>query len=270
MPRFALLAPLCIAALLIACGGDDYDDTDSGTLDNTSPTAAAEASATPATAEDKPTEQAAPAGVTDEPVRFETSDGVAISGHLYSDAGPKRKVVVMAHEFPTDQTAWSEFAEKLAGVGIAALTFDFRGYGETGGEVDIAKIDLDVEAAARFIASRDYPEVYLFGASMGGTASIKVASRLDVAGLVTISSPHMIQGLDATTDIANVDEPKLFIAGSGDADGVFVTIIENFVALTPDPKESIIYEESAHGTELFGTESGAELEDALLSFLEAN
>jgi pimeloyl-ACP methyl ester carboxylesterase len=269
MPRLALVIPFLIAAMLVACGGDD-DDDDVGAPSDASPTTAAAASPTPATAQDKPTEQVAPVGVTDEPVRFETGDGVAISGHLYSNAGPKRKVVVMAHEFPKDQTAWKGFAEKLAGMGIAALTFDFRGYGETGGEKDIAKIDLDVEAAARFIASRDYPEVYLFGASMGGTASIKVASRLDVAGLVTISSPHMIQGLDATTDIANVDEPKLFIAGSGDNNGAYVTIIENFMSLTPDPKDSIIYDESAHGTELFATKSGADLEEALLSFLEAN
>jgi pimeloyl-ACP methyl ester carboxylesterase len=267
MPRLTALALLLLATLLIACGGDDDDDAQDN---NASSSPAAEATAAPTAAEDKPTEEAAPAGVTDEPVRFETTDGVTIAGHLYSAAGPKRQVVVLAHEFPKDQTAWTEFANKLAAAGIDALTFDFRSYGETGGPGDISKIDLDLEAAARFIASRDYPEVYLFGASMGGTAAIKVAARLDLAGVVTISSPHMIMGLDATQDIAAVTEPKLFIAGSGDEGGAYVQVIDAFMERTPDPKDRITYEESAHGTDLFGTPSGPDLEEALLTFLASN
>ena len=263
MPRFALLIPLLLSALLLACGGgDDSDDAASSS--------AAAASPQPTAAEDKPTQETPPAGVTDEPVRFETADGVTISGHLYNSAGPKRKVVILAHEFPKDQTAWTDFARALAAAGIAALTFDFRGYGETGSDGDIARIDLDLESAARFIASRDYAQVYLFGASMGGTAAIKVASRLDLDGLVTISAPHMIRDLDATSDIASVTEPKLFIAGSGDAGGVYVEIIDNFMTLAPDPKDRITYEESAHGTDLLRTDIGPELEAALFAFLEAN
>jgi pimeloyl-ACP methyl ester carboxylesterase len=270
MPRLALLlAPLFLTALLLACGGDD-DSEGSASSGTTAPTVGGEATPQPTAAEDKPTQEAAPVGVTDEPVRFETSDGIAIAGHLYSSGGPKRKVVVLAHEFPKDQTAWTPSANKLAAAGIDALTFDFRSYGETGGPGDISKIDLDVEAAARFIASRDYAQVYLVGASMGGTASIKAAARLDVAGLVTISSPHMIMGLDATQDIAAVTEPKLFIAGSFDANGAYVAIIDSFMATAPDPKTRIIYEESAHGTELFGTPSGPDLEEALFTFLESN
>ncbi|HEU0072827.1 MAG TPA: alpha/beta fold hydrolase [Dehalococcoidia bacterium] len=269
MPRPTFLAPLLLTALLLACGGDDDADT-SASNGAASPIVSDEATPQPTAAADKPTQEAAPVGVTDEPVRFETSDGVTIAGHLYSAAGPKRQVVVLAHELPKDQTAWTEFANKLAAVGIDALTFDFRSYGETGGPGDISKIDLDLEAAARFIASRDYAQVYLFGASMGGTAAIKVASRLDLAGLVTISSPHMIMGLDASQDIAAVTEPKLFIAGSFDANGAYVAIIESFMGLTPDPKDRIIYEESAHGTELFGTPSGPDLEEALFTFLETH
>lgn len=262
------LAPLLLATLLIACGGNGDDDGASNGDTSSSPVA--EASPQPTVAEDKPTEEPASAGVTDEPVRFETSDGITIAGHLYSAGGPKQKVVVLTHELPRDQTAWTDFANQLAAAGIDALTLDFRGYGETGGEHDVSKIDLDLEAAARFIASRDYAQVYLFGASMGGTAAIKVASRLDLAGLVTISSPHMIMGLDASSDVANVTEPKLFVAGSGDANGAYVAVIEGFMGLTPDPKQSIIYEESAHGTDLLATSSGAALSEALFDFLEAN
>jgi esterase/lipase len=268
MPRLARLVPIFAAVLLIACGGDDEDSADSGPDTGATASPAVEASPQPTAAEDKPTTEPAPAGVTDEPVRFETSDGVTISGHLYSSNGPKRKAVVLAHEFPTDQTAWTAFAEELAANGIDALTFDFRGYGETGGEKDITKIDLDVEAAARFVGSRDYPEVYLFGASMGGTASIKVAARFEVAGLVTISSPDEFMGLDAREDITAVTAPKLFVAAQGDNGAP--DAVEFFMQAALEPKSNVIYEGSEHGTEILGGASGAELEEALFAFLEAN
>jgi pimeloyl-ACP methyl ester carboxylesterase len=264
MPRLALLAPLILATFLLACGGGDSDGTSS--TGNASPTSAAAASAQPTVAEDKPTPETAPAGVTDEPVRFETSDGVTIAGHLYSGGGPKRKVVVLAHEFPRDQTAWTAFAQQLAAAGIDALTFDFRGYGETGGDKNVAKIDLDLEYAARFIASRDYAQVYLFGASMGGTAAIKVAARLELAGLVTISAPDNFMGLDARTDVASVTEPKLFIAAKGD-DGA-PDAVNSFMQQASAPKDSIIYEGSEHGTEMLGGASGPDLKTALFGFLD--
>jgi esterase/lipase len=258
---------IVLTALLVACGGGGDDAGDAGSRD-ASPTASSGGDAAPTTvAEDKPTEEAGPVGVSDEPVRFETVDGVPIAGHLYSASGPKLKVVVLAHEFPHDQTAWTEYAQELAAEGIDALTFDFRGYGETGGEKDIAKIDLDLEAAARFIGSRDYEEVYVFGASMGGTATLKVAARLELAGVATLSAPHMVMGLDASEDVALIEEPKFFVATSGDADGAYAQLVETFMSLASEPKSSVVHGGSEHGTDILRGENGEELKRELLLFL---
>jgi alpha-beta hydrolase superfamily lysophospholipase len=267
MKWLAPLATLIAAALLAACGGDDADDADSGNGGATSSPAAA-ASSQPTAAEDKPTQEAAPAGVTNEPVRFETSDGVAIAGHLYSAGGPKQKVVILAHEFPRDQTAWTSFAQRLAAAGIDALTFDFRGYGETGGAFDAAELDIDLEYAARFIASRDYAQVYIIGASMGGTAAIKVASRLDLAGIVTVSAPDSFMGLDAREDVAAVSEPKLFTAAEDD--GAAPEAVQFFVQQSQPPVDSAIYPGEEHGTDILSGDAGEDLESALLAFLDAN
>jgi pimeloyl-ACP methyl ester carboxylesterase len=260
-----LLTISLIATLLIACGDGDDDGASNG---DASSSPAAEASAQPTAAADKPTEEAAPAGVTDEPVRFETPDGAAISGHVYSSGGPKQKAVVLAHEFPKDQTAWTAFAQKLAAMGIDALTFDFRGYGETRGAFDSAKLDIDLEYAARFIASRDYAQVYIIGASMGGTAAIKVAARLEIAGLVTVSAPDFFMELDAREDIAAVTEPKLFVAAEDD--GGAPDAVEFFAQQAQAPFDSIIFPGEEHGTDILLGEAGADLETALLAFLEAN
>jgi len=260
MSRLLAIAAL-LAALAVACGGDGATPAPGAT--------------SPAAAETKPSAAPTatpPAGggqTTDEPVAFETTDGVTVRGHLYTTPGPKRRVVVLAHEFPKDQTAWRDYARELAAAGIAALTLDFRGYGETGGAREIAKIDLDLDAAVRFVKSRDYPLVYVIGASMGGTAALKVAARQDLAGVVTISSPSSIMGLDARSDLGNIREPKLFIAGGRDSAGSYVRVItDEFLPSSPDPKSSRIFEDaSEHGTDLLRSAVGATLRQLLIDFL---
>ena len=256
MPRRLLVgASLFVAAALIAYGGGD--DGPDGSL-------TPGASATKPSAEASPT--APPGGaVADEAVAFGTSDGVTIRGHLYSVPGPKQRIVIFAHDFPRDQIAWQDFARELAASGIATLTFDFRGYGETGGEKDAAKVDLDLEAAASFMESRDYPLIYVVGASFGGTAALKVAARRDFAGVVAVSAPAEFRGLDARQDVAGVGEPKLFIASRGD--GYAPDAVAFFLSSAPEPKESRLFDGAAHGTELLQSGAAAAFKQALIDFV---
>ena len=261
MSRLALLLAVCSSALLVACGGGGDDKPADSPEVKVSPSAGASTDATKPAGEPTPV----PGNVSDETVRFETADGVTIVGHLYSNGGPKRKVVVLAHEFPTSQKAWTAFARELAAKGVDALTFDFRGYGETGGSKDTAKIDRDLESAVRFIRSRDYAQVYVFGASMGGTAALKVASRLDLTGVVTLSAPTDFQGLDARNDVKNVAEPKLFIAAKGD-DGA-PGAVDYFAQNSPGTKTTQLFDGSAHGTELLSGATAAAAKKLLFDFL---
>lgn len=259
MSRIAPILALLLASILVACGGGDDSDE---------PADSPEVKVSPAGASDatKPAGEAAPAGnIADETVRFETTDGVTVVGHVYSSGGAKRKVVVLAHEFPTSQKAWTAFARELAARGVDALTFDFRGYGETGGSRDTTKIDRDLESAVRFIRSRDYAQVYIFGASMGGTAALKVASRLDLAGVVTLSAPTDFQGLDARADVKNVAEQKLFVAAKGD-DGA-PGAVDYFAQNSSGTKATQLYEGAAHGTELLSGNNADAVKKLLFDFL---
>jgi alpha-beta hydrolase superfamily lysophospholipase len=262
VPFLARLLGALALCLVVACGGGGNDDA---ALPNSDDIKVTPAGGSPAATQ--PAEGPPSANVTDEPVRFETADGVTIAGHLYSTAGPKRKVVVLAHEFPTDQTAWKPYAQELAGRGYHALTLDFRGYGETGGAKDAAKVDRDLEAAVRFIRSRDYPQVYVIGASMGGTAALKVASRVQVAGVATLSAPTDFQGLDARPDIEKIAAPKLFIAAQGDNGAP--AAVAAFMQSAGGTKQEKLFPGSDHGTQVFKGASGAELRDLLLTFLGA-
>mgnify|MGYP000754780488 FL=1 len=83
-------------------------------------------------------------------VSFNTEDGIQLSGHLFGsgDVG-----VVLSHMKPADQESWWPFARVLKDRGYQALAYDFRGYRDSQGELDIDNIDKDVQAALDLLKS---------------------------------------------------------------------------------------------------------------------
>ena len=203
-----------------------------------------------------------PSGGVSQAVSFQTADGVTIRGHLFGDG---EKLVILCHMRPTDQTSWYGFADELAKAGYSALTFDFRGYGESEGSKELSKIDRDVEAAIETMRDKGYGSIYLVGASMGGTASLIVAARQEVAGVVAISAPANFEGLDAEAVVGQISERKLFIASEGDTSAA--TSLERLFERAPEPKEEKVFEGSEHGTYLLEGEHAAELKAAIRAFL---
>jgi dienelactone hydrolase len=243
--RLALVALLSLSVLLVACnrGGGGNAATPAPVTPTQLPQATA--TETPPTVPDPTSTPVRRVG--NEPVGFQTTDGVTIRGHLYEPTGPRRKVVILAHMSSNDQEAWSGFAQELAAAGIAALTFDFRGYGETGGAQDVPNIHRDLDAAVRFMRARDYPQVYVVGAEMGGTAALKVAASREVAGVVAVSAPRSIMGLNAEADVANIRAPKLFVASRDDPSGA-ADDLEYFRTRAPAPTETLLYDGRDQGT----------------------
>jgi pimeloyl-ACP methyl ester carboxylesterase len=256
-----------LPALLLACGGDNKDDAPTAT-----PTLADSASikSTPSSAVTSapgPTSTPRPSNGSGELFVFQsTADGQTMKGHLHANAGPKRKVVILAHGADEDQAAWEPFAQELAAKGIAAVTFDFRGYGETGGAKDPSKLAADLDVAVRFLKSQDWPLVYIVGSDIGGTAALKVGVNEDLAGIATISSlPNAGNGLDATADIPRVVEPKLFMAGGADLAANSAVLTMSAAATDPKTTQTPTGV-SAHGIDLLQNDAAKQ---ALLSFIGA-
>lgn len=263
LSRTQLLACLLglLASLLVACDGGDKPASTAAT------TTTSGATATPA--DSKPSVEPSPtpgsAQANDEPVSFATEDGATLKGHFYGVAGPKRRVVVFAHMNNRDQSSWQNFARELAASGTATMTFDFRGFGESAGPKDQAKADRDLDAAVRFVRSRDYPLLYVVGASLGGTAAIKVAARQELAGVVCVSAPAEVLGLDARPDVSKITERKLFVASRGE--GGAPEDVAYFMENTPEPKESHLFDGSAHGSDLLTSPHAAAFKQLLIDFL---
>ncbi|MBF8267131.1 MAG: alpha/beta hydrolase [Dehalococcoidia bacterium] len=198
-------------------------------------------------------------------VTFDTEDGVRLSGRLF---GSGDVAVVLSHMRTADQESWWPFARVLADRGYQALAFDFRGYGDSGGELQIDHLDMDVQAALNFLQGRGVSRVFLIGASMGGTASLKVASRQEVAGVITLSAPPAIEGLDAREDVKQVNAPKLFIAAREDTQGFYMRSVDLFNQTAPEPRERQIVEGNAHGTDLLSGEPGPRVQGLMVDFLD--
>ncbi|MFH1560268.1 MAG: alpha/beta hydrolase [Chloroflexota bacterium] len=202
-----------------------------------------------------------PGGGADK-VTFNTEDGVQLSGHLFGsgDVG-----VVLSHMRPADQESWWPFARVLKDKGYRALAYDFRGYRDSQGKLDIDHTDRDVQAALDFLKSKGVSRVFLIGASMGGTASLKVASREEVAGVITLSAPPVIEGLDAREDVKAISAPKLFIAARDDK--FYARSVDLFDQTAPEPKERQIVDGNAHGTDMLSGDSGPRVQGLIVDFL---
>ena len=188
---------------------------------------------------------------------------ITLRGHFY---GPLNEVgVILSHMLPSDQSAWSEFAEELAEEGYAVVTFDFRGFGETGGERDLSKLDEDLSRAVSFLRDRNKQQVFLIGASMGGTTSLVVAAREDLAGVVAVSAPAQFESQDALAAVASITEPKLFIASEDDT--AAVTSLAALIGASGEPKDEQIYSGDRHGTDLLQGEHAAAFRELILAFL---
>ncbi len=146
-------------------------------------------------------------------VEFTSADGIPLCGRHY---GSGEVTVVLAHMRPSDQESWAPFAKTLADEGYAAFTFNFRGYEPSGGDKELGLIDLDLGGALDYLAIGGVERPVLVGASMGGTAAVKVAANRDVAGVVALSAPAAIDGLSAAEYVSSVDEPKFFMVAEDD------------------------------------------------------
>lgn len=114
-----------------------------------------------------------------------SSDGDRCAAWLYPASGSHgpAPIVVMAHGLSgTRRDGLGPFAERFAAAGIAALVFDHRGFGDSGGEPDLfhpaRQLD-DWRAAltcARSLPGIDPERVATFGSSMGGGNALAAAA----------------------------------------------------------------------------------------------
>lgn len=209
------------------------------------------------------------------PVTFAVGD-LELQGRLF---GPQDGSVgvVLAHMLPADQTAWFETATALGQRGYRVLTFNFRGFcsegdvGCSGGDKDVGAADDDLRGAVSYLRDLGVSRLGLVGASMGGTASLIVASDegSGVEAVITLSAPQLIGDLAVQPEpLAALTAAKLYVAGTGDLTAAEAA--EAFYNGSQQPKRFELVTTDDHGTDLLTGNQGTRVEALIEGWLEVH
>ncbi|MGL4724094.1 MAG: bifunctional alpha/beta hydrolase/OsmC family protein [Scandinavium sp.] len=127
-------------------------------------------------------------------IEFPNKDGILLSGLLESPADPVG-YALFAHCFTCGKTltAATQISHVLVNKGIAVFRFDFIGLGSSEGEFASSNFSSNVEdllAAADYLSQYHQPPQLLLGHSLGGTAVLAAAARLEsVTCVATLGAP---------------------------------------------------------------------------------
>lgn len=117
-----------------------------------------------------------------------TSDNVTLVGYLFTPKNAKQDsklpCIVLGHGFSGTQDRLWGSAERFAQEGMAALTFDYRSFGESGGEPrQVARVKeqlRDFQSAIAFARKQtmiDPDRIGLWGSSLGGGHVVSLAAE---------------------------------------------------------------------------------------------
>ena len=131
-------------------------------------------------------------------VDIQAADGTTLKGSYFSPQRPGPAILLL-HQCNMDRHAWDGLAKDLSDAGFHVLTFDFRGFGDTGGgqagqtgrPILREKWPGDVDAAYAWLLAQkgvDKTRVAAGGASCGVTQAADAAVRHhEIKALVLLS-----------------------------------------------------------------------------------
>ena len=132
---------------------------------------------------------------------LETASGVRISGEVTSPASSLRKAYILLHGFSSSKRNSLNEAIRpfLLDHGYSVISFDFRGCGESSGDLGTTTLTSGLEellSIHRFVAKNLEPvEISLIGSSFGG--SVAVASTVEIEVKSVICKSPMLNIPDA-------------------------------------------------------------------------
>jgi len=222
-----------------------------------------------------------------EPVTFETSDGITLSGWFLAVPGSSPPVTVLIFNGNAGNRAHrAPLAAALHEHGLQVLLIDYRGYGGNPGAPTENGLALDSRAARAYLADRsdvDALRLVYFGESLGTAVAVSLAVEFPPAALV-LRSPFtsmtdlgqhhypflpvrlLLRDRFSTLDrIQKISAPMLIIAGEHDR----VVPIDNSQRLydaVVAPKRLLVFANADHNDDELLT--GNEMIKAIVRFLQ--
>ncbi len=213
-----------------------------------------------------------------ETVSFPTEDGGLIYALEYAPTaagqaggGAPERGLVLVHGGRFDKESWAKQAPEFVKAGFRVLAIDFRGEGKSTGPGDSglmsAPLYLDVMGAVRYLHKAGTKSVSVVGGSMGGYAGAEAMARCEPGEIERI----VLLGSTANDKPELLKGRKLFILCRDDAnaDGLRLPKIQADFDKTPEPKELILLDGSAHAQFIFESDQNERAMKEILRFLTA-
>jgi dienelactone hydrolase len=198
-------------------------------------------------------------------VDVQTADGVILKATVFATAKPG-PAVLMLHQCDDQRTVWDSLGAKLQRAGITAMSFDYRGYGESGGTphdklspAEFARMQTehwptDIDSAYAVLLRQpgvEPEEIGIAGGSCGVQNAMQLANRLHNVKALALLAGSMDQSGRAF--IAQDSAPPLFLgAAADDKYANFVEIQGWYAGLSKHSATRVIaYADGGHAAVVF-------------------
>jgi dienelactone hydrolase len=200
-------------------------------------------------------------------VTISVADGTNLRGTYYPAATPGPAVLLL-HMCNTTRRSWDPLAPQLAAAGIHALSIDYRGFGESGGDrfdalapQDVQRVvnekwPGDIDTTFQFLLAQpgvDRTRIGAAGGSCGVTQAVRLARRHPaVRSLALLAGSLDPEGIAFITGAPWL---PIFAAAAADDqyDANAPETMRWILALSGNPRNEFSrFKDGRHGTEIFG------------------
>jgi len=202
-------------------------------------------------------------------VSLHTPDGTVLKGTYFASRKPGPGVLLL-HQCNQQRKLWDVLGERLASSGINVFTFDYRGFGESGGiphdkltpeeenKIQTEAWPSDIELAFQYLLAQPGvagERIGVGGASCGVYNAIKLARRHpEVKSLVLLAGPTDREGRQFLQSSKNT--PIFTSAADDDAFGPQALLMQWFFSLSPNSTSRFAhYASGGHGAEMFAIQN---------------
>ncbi|MCB9136097.1 MAG: hypothetical protein H6636_11765 [Anaerolineales bacterium] len=232
------------------------------------------------------------------PLTFPSLDGTQLAGTFYPPLRDQSPVVILMHQFGSDQHQWDTIALWLqtgqppagiewlprldTGITFAVFTFDFRGHGASAGNASLdAGLLMDAQSAVAFAKTQpgaDPNRVLTIGTSIGADGAVDACLALNETQIAEAQvslgclgamaiSPGSFIGVnytDAATALLSDPHQAVVYCVAAEGDGPSP---EACNSVTGTRYIATIYPGSAHGIALFSPDLGFNIGELIHQFL---
>jgi dienelactone hydrolase len=201
-------------------------------------------------------------------VSLHASDGTVLKGTYFASGKPGPGVLLL-HQCNQQRKLWDVLGERLASSGISVLTFDYRGFGESGGtphdkltpeEENKVQTEIwpsDIEIAFQYLLAQPgvaRERIGAGGASCGVYKAIKLARlHSEVKSLVLLAGPTDREGRQFLQSSKNI--PIFTSAADDDVFGPQALLMQWFFSLSLNSASRFAhYASGGHGAEMFAVQ----------------